>query len=56
MSNFQYFTVTIGLSTESDEPIDRQEAFKAFRDDVMQMIILDDTGATWAVHSISDQS
>jgi hypothetical protein len=56
MSTFQYFTITVGMATESDGEISREEAFKALRDDMMQMVILDDEGATWAIHSVSDHS
>ena len=56
MSNFQYFTVTIGLSTESEGEVNRSAVLAMLRDDVMNMALVDDDGATWMVHSLREQS
>ena len=53
---FEYFTVAIGLYTEGAGEIDRGEVFAALRDQIIQEMILDDTGIMWGVYSVKDES
>ena len=56
MPRYEYFTVVVGMVTDDTGEIDRREAFAALREQIMQEMILDDTGVAWGIHVVKDES